>query len=204
MTGGFSPIWRWLRPSGQFALCLSAGLFLSEAFAQAVSLPSEMVVHQQWDFSCGAAALATVLKYQQGFEVSEAQVVRGMLQRTTMDEVTRRHGFSMLDLKRYAQDVGFEATGYGNLDIGDLSRLEPAIVPIRKGSGNHFVVFRGRRGHLVLLGDPASGTRVMQVTQFNRAWLHVALVVTGPGRQGASNRLTALPDDFVGVAAEAP
>src|SRR5690606_5283590 len=67
----------------------------------------DRVVVQQWDLSCGAAALATLLNYQHGDAVSEREVARGLIQREEYLEqpllVQARQGFSLLDLKRYVE-----------------------------------------------------------------------------------------------------
>ena len=56
------------------------------------------VVVQQWDTSCGAAALATLLKYQHGLNVSEKQIAETMLRTGDPLQVKVRGGFSLLDL----------------------------------------------------------------------------------------------------------
>lgn len=129
------------------------------------------VVMQKWDVSCGAAALGTLLTYQHNDPVPEKVIVESMLQRTTPLRVKVRGGFSLLDLKRFADQRGYVGTGYGDLTLNTLSQLAPAIVPIDTSGYNHFVVFRGIRGDRVLLADPAFGNRTMTVDRFEGAWL---------------------------------
>src|SRR5687768_7217859 len=96
-------------------LCDSGAPALAERAAPVRSLAEirqDRVVIQQWDTSCGAAALATLLKYQHGLDVSEKQIAQGMLRRTDPLKVKVRGGFSLLDLKRYADASGLEGTGY--------------------------------------------------------------------------------------------
>src|SRR5690242_10352026 len=69
------------------------------------------VIIQQWDASCGAAALATLLTYHLGNAVSERAVAQAMLGKTDPLRVKHRGGFSLLDLKRYAEARGFQADG---------------------------------------------------------------------------------------------
>jgi len=78
------------------------------------------VVRQHWDLSCGAAAIATLLSYQLGDLVSERQVATDLLHLTDPLLVRQRLGFSLLDLKRYAESRSFAATGYGNLTLDEL------------------------------------------------------------------------------------
>ena len=67
----------------------------------------ENVVIQKWDPSCGAAALATLLKYQFGENISEKKIARALMRRDEYVDhpelVQLQQGFSLLDLKRYVQ-----------------------------------------------------------------------------------------------------
>ena len=69
------------------------------------------IVEQKTDFSCGAAALATILRQAYWLDVNEDQIIKGMLQNADQDLV-RTQGFSMLDMKRYVESIGMRARGY--------------------------------------------------------------------------------------------
>jgi predicted double-glycine peptidase len=135
----------------------------------------ENVVLQQWDLSCGAAALATILNYQHGDPVSEREVAIGMMGRQEyLDNpaiVTYREGFSLLDLKRFVDRRGYNGVGLGQLSLSNLVEYAPIIVPISVHGYNHFVVFRGMLNDRVLLADPAFGNREMSRARFEKAWL---------------------------------
>ena len=104
--------------------------------------------------------------------------------------VRARLGFSLLDLKRFAATRGFLAAGYGNLELGDLIAMAPAIAPIRVGGFGHFIVVRGLTKDRVLIADPAFGNRVMRVPDFVRAWTsQVGFTVTRPGEPKPHNRM---------------
>jgi len=158
----------------------------------------DKVVMQHWDLSCGAAALATLLTYGQDDPVTERDVAAELLRHTTMQQVQRQLGFSLLDLKQYAEGHGFHADGYGNLTVKDLEDLQPAIVPIRVRGFNHFVVFRGIMGSEVLLADPAFGNRTMPVSGFQEMWQgNLAFAISRPPDLGpARNQLAAAATDF--------
>ena len=128
------------------------------------------VVVQAWDTSCGAAALATLLKYQHGLAVSEKQIAETMLRRGDALKVKVRGGFSLLDLKRYADASGLEGVGFLQLGLDDLIGMAPAIVPITTRGYPHFVVVRGRAGDKLLIADPAFGNRTMDAEAFQSAW----------------------------------
>jgi uncharacterized protein len=129
------------------------------------------VVIQKWDLSCGAAALATVLTYRFNDDVPERAIAAAMLRHTSPERVNARGGFSLLDLKRFAEGRGYRATGYRQLSYDDLLKLDTPIVPIETKGYSHFVVVRGIRGNRVHLADPAFGNRIITVPAFKRAWL---------------------------------
>ena len=139
---------------------------------------TEHVILQQYDLSCGAAALATVLSYQHGLDTTERQVALGLVDRDIYlenPEVLRiRQGFSLLDMNRYVQALGFRGEALGGLAYADLLARAPAIVPIRLYGYNHFVVFRGELGGNVLLADPAWGNRTLPLSRFLDAWVDYA------------------------------
>ena len=113
---------------------------------------------QEWDLSCGAAALATVLNYQFGDMVTEREVAIGLIGQeryiSNPDLLRLQNGFSLLDLKRYVETRGYVGVGLGGLGLADLIEQAPMLVPIARNGYNHFVVFRGRMGNRVLLADP--------------------------------------------------
>ena len=55
---------------------------------------------QQYDFSCGSAALGSVLQYGYGIETDEQEMIRRMMVGVDPRQVVQ-NGFSMLDMKRY-------------------------------------------------------------------------------------------------------
>ena len=76
----------------------------SKAPSARCSIRRNNVVVQKWDLSCGAAALATVLRFQHDDNVSERKLVEALISRDIYienpDLVRLREGFSLLDLKR--------------------------------------------------------------------------------------------------------
>jgi uncharacterized protein len=150
----------------------------------------ENVVVQQWDLSCGAAALATLLTYQHGDAVSEKAIAEAMLRSTDPLRVKVRGGFSLLDLKRLVEARGFAGAGYSNLALEQLIELGPAIVPVDISGYSHFVVFRARVGDRILLADPAYGNRSLDVETFEKAWLRqIAFAVSRRDGAAPPNRL---------------
>jgi predicted double-glycine peptidase len=158
----------------------------------------ENVVVQQWDTSCGAAALATVLNYQHGVAVSEKDIAEAMLRQTDPLKVKVRGGFSLLDLKRYVDAKGLHGIGYMNLGLQDLMDLAPAIVPVVVRGYPHFVIVRGRAGDKILIADPAFGNRTMDVETFQDAWqANIGFVVRRRDGQLPPNELTQRTTDML-------
>jgi len=136
-----------------------------------LELRNAKLIRQGWDISCGAAALSTILTYQFEEAYSEATIVVSILKNTDPQLVRERGGFSLLDLKRFTEAVGYRASGYGELSIEDLEAFDvPAILPVRIRNYDHFVVFRGRAGNRVLVGDPAFGNLTIPIEEFFEMW----------------------------------
>ena len=88
------------------------------------------VVIQKWDTSCAAAALATVFTYTFNDRVSEREVASGLLKYTEPLKVRYRRGFSLLDMKRYAEERGYLATGFQGLGFEDVRYFDGPIVAV--------------------------------------------------------------------------
>ncbi len=115
------------------------------------------------------------------------------------------NGFSLLDLKRYVDERGYQGIGYGNLEFQDLVDMAPIMVPADLSGYPHFVVFRGARGNRVLLADPGFGNRTMLASKFEAAWLaypefgRVGFVVAPVDGTAPPGRLAATSLDFVSL-----
>jgi uncharacterized protein len=131
----------------------------------------QQVIMQQWDVSCGPAALATLLTYHFRDPVSERVIVESLLGSTTASRVKSRGGFSLLELKKFVDARGYVGDGYTDLTLDNLIEFAPLIVPINTVGYNHFVVFKGVRNGRVELSDPGFGNRTMPVSRFERAWV---------------------------------
>ena len=126
-------------------------------------------LRQQYDFSCGSAALATLLTHHYAVSVSESTVFDAMWAQGDQARI-RREGFSLLDMQRYLASRGFLADGF-RLPLDKLVEAGlPAIVLVTENGYNHFVVIKGAAAGRILLGDPSRGTRAMPRERFEAAW----------------------------------
>ena len=139
-------------------------------------IPFRTVIRQQFDYSCGSAALATVLRYQYGKTVDEAVVFKAMYAAGDQDRI-QKLGFSLLDMKKYLGSIGYVADGY-RISLKDLQEAAvPAIALIQIGSYKHFVVIKGVVGDRVLVGDPAQGLRSYSSNEFQKFWNGIAFLI---------------------------
>ena len=139
-------------------------------------IPFRTVIHQQFDYSCGSAALATLLHFQYHKDTNEAEVFRAMYAVGDQDQI-QRLGFSLLDMKKYLASIGYQADGFriGLKDLQDAAI--PAIALIQVGSYKHFVVIKGVVGDHVLVGDPALGLREYNAADFQKLWNGIAFLI---------------------------
>lgn len=172
-----------------------------------IEMREQNVVLQQWELSCASAALATILRYQHSFPATERVVALGMINRneylSNPDLLRIRQGFSLLDMKRFVDSLGYQGEGFGQLGFQDLVEHAPIIVPVDLQGFPHFVVFRGATSTQVLLADPAFGNVTMSIRKFTNGWIkyedidRVGFVVKESGKLMPPGRLTAKELDFV-------
>lgn len=146
----------------------------------------DTVVRQQYDFSCGSAALATLLRYHYGLGRDEAAVFTGMWRDGDRPRI-RQVGFSLLDMKRYLADTGLRADGYRvSLDAIQKRGL-PGVALITIKGYRHFVVVKGVTPDRVLIGDPSLGLRTLPRPEFAREWNGVYFVLNSATDVGGRN-----------------
>jgi uncharacterized protein len=128
------------------------------------------VVKQEFDYSCGSAALATLLNFYLGEKLSEQQVIQGLMQYGDAQKIQERRAFSLLDMKRFVEVLGYTGAGYKS-ELEDLRSLKkPAILPIELSGYKHFVVFRGFYGNHIFLADPFRGNTSFTLETFRKIW----------------------------------
>jgi predicted double-glycine peptidase len=141
------------------------------------------IVMQDFDYSCGAAAMATLLNYYFGDKVTEREILREIIAHLDKETFAERKedGLSLLDLQQFAERRGYIARGV---------RLKPEILPKLKGpmlvyleqpEFRHFAIFRGVHEDRIYLADPARGNVRQPVDRFVEEWPGIALVL---GKEG--------------------
>ena len=136
----------------------------------------QTVIKQQYDFSCGSAAVATLLTYHYDTPTHEQDVFTKMWDVGNQEKI-RQYGFSLLDMKNYLEAVGFRADGF-RVPIDKLIEVGiPAITLINTNGYKHFVVVKGFGEGEVLVGDPALGTRIVKRDDFDTMWSGIAFIL---------------------------
>ncbi len=134
------------------------------------------LVRQHTDYSCGAAALATILKHAYHLNTDEATVIEGMMG-VADPELVRQRGFSLLDIKRYVESLGMRGRGY-RVDEARLRSLRvPGLVLMDVRGFRHFVVLKQIRDDVAEIGDPILGNRAIPLDEFVRSWPSRAVFV---------------------------
>lgn len=132
-------------------------------------IPFKTVIRQQYDFSCGSAAIATLLTYHFERPTTEKEAFVAMYEMGDKEKI-KKNGFSLFEIKQYLESVGYRADGF-RVDLDRLQRVGiPVIVLIEWKSYKHFVVVKGVRDGHVLVGDPAIGLKIMTRQEFMGYW----------------------------------
>lgn len=140
------------------------------------------MVRQQKDFTCGAAALATILQQMFGRATTEQDIIEDMLAHTDPDLV-RRQGFSLLDMKHYLDRNGLRGRGY-KIDAATLGTVKIPVIALQTTRGYaHFVVVKRIHEGIVYIADPALGHRQTSLEEFVAGWNGVVFAVLGDGRR---------------------
>ncbi|NQS99867.1 MAG: C39 family peptidase [Candidatus Omnitrophica bacterium] len=174
-----------------------AGMSLSKPVKSLREIRNQNVVRQRVDIGCGPASLATILSYHFDDQTSEHDIIKFLVvEENYLEEIKKKGGFSLLDLKRYALSKDYQAGGY-RVDIKELSQLEqPAIVLLNIEKFPHFMVLKGVQGNTAYLADPSWGNITMDLTTFSNLWQGILLVVNKENTQ-SSNLLQISSKDLV-------
>lgn len=128
------------------------------------------IVRQAYDYSCGSAALTTLLNGYVGTQLNEQQIMNGLLEYGERDKIIERRSFSLLDMKRFVNALGLDSGGYRG-EFEDLVKQgQPAIVPISYAGFKHFVIYKGYKDGRVYIADPALGNISFDQERFKQIW----------------------------------
>jgi predicted double-glycine peptidase len=127
------------------------------------------IYKQQYDFSCGSAALASLLTYHYDDTVDEQSVFTDMYQNGDQQKI-QKQGFSLLDIKQYLERRGYRSDGF-KINLDQLVNANvPALTIINNNGYLHFVIIKGVNNEEVLVGDPALGIKALPRDEFEKMW----------------------------------
>lgn len=128
------------------------------------------IVRQAYDYSCGSAALTTMLNGYVGTNLTEQQTMEGLLRFGEYNRIVERRSFSLLDMKRFVTALGYESGGYKGEFSDLIKQQQPAIVPISYAGFKHFVVYKAYKDGRVYVADPALGNISFDQERFKQIW----------------------------------
>ncbi len=147
------------------------------------------IVRQAYDYSCGSAALTTLLNGNVGTQLDEQQVMNGLMKFGETDKIIERRSFSLLDMKRFVSALGLESGGYRGEFKDLVNQDQPAIVPISYAGFKHFVVYKGYKNGRVYVADPALGNISFDEQRFQDIWENNTLFLINVPEQYRKNFL---------------
>lgn len=129
-----------------------------------IEFKNERLTRQNYDYSCGSAALATLLSHYYDMNVTEETILKSVLdvkgidkQASELEDQEGNNGLSFYDLSQYASTKGFKAVGIA-LGMEDLKKLQiPVIVFVKIRKQEHFTVLKKMDERYAYLADPSFG-----------------------------------------------
>ena len=144
------------------------------------------IVRQQFDFSCGSAALATLLTYHYNDPTTEEQAFRSMWEVGDQSRI-QELGFSLFEMKTYLESLNLKADGF-RLTLKRVDEIGvPGIALIDVNGYRHFVVIKGVTKKTVLYGDPSRGIVRQDREEFEKIWDGIILFVRSDIKKGKEN-----------------
>ncbi len=183
------------------AACSKASLPVPLRPVSLLALRYEATIPQQFDYTCGAASVATMLTYYWNRPITENQVIDVLKRRYTLDELARRResGLSFDDLIFAARGLGFEAQG-AQVGVDELNKLAgPAIVQLSNSKFQHFVVLRRVGAGVYYVSDPIVGELAMSGPEFCDEFQGYVLAIWQSGASLPSKAKLANPRDGLSV-----
>ena len=130
------------------------------------TIKNKRVVRQNYEESCGASSLATLLNILDNRNLTEVEVLRVMNEKINTDMV------SFTELKIALQKLGFVANSYAlNRETLDKLTNIPLLVKIEDDPRfPHFVVIINHKGNYLQILDPSYGEYISSKKEFYSIW----------------------------------
>ncbi len=162
--------------AGQTTFITPAGTLMTVPAVSLREARFHTVIRQDHDYSCGSAAIATLLTYHYDHAVDENMAFASMYE-VGDHAAVERVGFSMEEMQKYLQVLGYRSAVY-KLSLDSIAQVGvPGIALISSRGYNHFVVIKGVKDDDVLVGDPAAGLKTIPRTEFESMWQGLIFVI---------------------------
>lgn len=164
------------------ACCITRQQTPTEDRRQVFSLNAIKWLHverQAYDYSCGPAAIATIMRSYFGDQTDEKEIIRSILATLSDDDIKKREttGFSLLDLKKQAQRMGYIVDGVKLKPTALEKLLGPVIILLKNKKQDHFVVLKGAMEGKVYLADSSRGNITVPMASFLEEWDGTTLIL---------------------------
>jgi predicted double-glycine peptidase len=148
------------------------------------------IIQQEHDFSCGSAALATILNYYLNESLNERQVIRGLMEFGDKEQIKKLRAFSLWDMQQFLDAIGYKSGGY-KASIEDLRNKDhwPCIVPISVFNYKHFVVLKGIYKDHAFVADPFIGNSSYSMDKFKKIWDDNIMFIVWADKEKTSSAL---------------
>lgn len=167
-------------------LVMTGGSYLRVDVESLQERKFETITRQRFDFSCGSAALATLLTHHYDMDTGEAEPLQAMWQVGDQSRI-KELGFSLFEMKAYLENRGLLADGF-KLSLDRIEEIGvPGIALIDEKGYRHFVVVKGITKKHVLVGDPSTGIKTMKRKKFEKIWDGTILFIRSDVATGKEN-----------------
>ncbi|WP_300673962.1 cysteine peptidase family C39 domain-containing protein [Desulfoluna sp.] len=155
------------------------------------------IVKQEHDYSCGSAALGTLLNYCLGENLSETQIINGLMKYGDEEQIKSLRAFSLWDMQQFVDALGYKSGGF-NAEIEDIQDSDnwPCIVPLELFGYRHFVVLKGIHKDHVFVADPWRGNGSYTLNQFKTMWYKSILFKVFPEKECTVTSLRLKEEDL--------
>jgi hypothetical protein len=156
-------------------------------------LKTKQTIKQGYEESCGAVALATLLKLH-GRDTNETEI---------LDMASKTDMLSFAELAKISKAFGYEAQGYKiSRDVFEKTKIPLLVLVVREAEFPHFVVAINHDGDFVSVYDPSSGDYIASKRDFYAMWEFAsggfALVVLPKAYKHKEFDMALLPSLFFG------
>lgn len=142
-------------------------------------LRDSLVIKQEYDFSCGSSALATLINLKYYQNLSEESIIDLIIKDKNQDQINdiSINGYSLLELKHAAINLGYNASIY-KISFNKATQLnEPVIIYYEPYGEKHFAVLKKIFNKKIYIADPARGNIRISFFKFKQEWKGTIMII---------------------------